>query len=121
MWGPSWWLLEDGFEEGKKERGRINFGSCGSDLVGGEFGSSQGNGNWEELDKRDFFLQEGYLIGIQTVSSCQGAFKTLQGSCKIHRCSRPLFKFISLHRIQTPGSTSCVLENIFEFLTGSPI
>lgn len=56
MWGPSWWLLEDGFEEGKKERGRLNCGSCGSDLVGGEFGSSQGNGSWEELDKRDFFF-----------------------------------------------------------------
>lgn len=54
MWGPSWWLLGDGFEEGK-ERGRINFGSCGSDLVGGEFGSSQGNGSWEELDKMDIY------------------------------------------------------------------
>jgi hypothetical protein len=43
----------DSFEEGKRESRGINFGNCCSALEGDEFGSSQGNGIWEELDKRD--------------------------------------------------------------------
>lgn len=46
-------VVVDSFEEGKRESRGINFGNCCSVLEGDEFGLSQGNGIWEELDKRD--------------------------------------------------------------------
>lgn len=46
--------MENGFEEGRKEGGRMKSGCC-SGLEGGGSGLSQGNGSCEEVDKYFFF------------------------------------------------------------------
>lgn len=43
--------MKNGFEEGKKESGRMNFGSYCSGLEGADSGSSQGNRSWEKVHK----------------------------------------------------------------------